>query len=119
MSDSPPPTDAPAPPVDAPVAVAVVRSGGIAGIRRRWGVEPSPSDAGEWIALIDRCPWGDASPEAKGADRFVWSIRVRTPTLRRTRELSDSELAGPWRELVDAVRHASAEPPPEETTNTV
>ncbi|MBO0980637.1 hypothetical protein IPV10_08715 [Microbacterium sp. SD291] len=88
--------------------IAVVRTGGIAGIRRRWKVEPEPAEAGDWIALIERCPW-DESPEGSGADRFVWSIRVRTPSERREQELPDDALDGPWRELVDAVRAASAD----------
>lgn len=100
MTDSPPPTDA-------RVVIAVVRSGGIAGIRRQWRVEAAPPEADEWIDLIDRCPW-DAEPgEGSGADRFVWSIRARTPSERRERELPDSAMDGPWRTLVDAVRQAS------------
>jgi hypothetical protein len=100
MSESPPPTDA-------QVVIAVVRTGGIAGIRRQWQVEARSDDAVEWIDLIDRCPW-DQDPDAgTGADRFVWSIRARTPAERRERELPESALDGPWRALVDAVRAAS------------
>ncbi|MGD2204755.1 protealysin inhibitor emfourin [Microbacterium maritypicum] len=100
MSESPPPTDA-------QVAIAVVRTGGIAGIRRQWRVEAAPDDAVHWIDLIDRCPWDQETDAGSGADRFVWSIRARTPSERRERELPDSELDGPWRALVEAVRAAS------------
>lgn len=100
------PTD-PAPP-HAQVIIAVVRSGGIAGISRRWRVEVSSDDAAEWITRIDRCPWDAELDDPTGADRFVWSIRARTPSERRERELADAQLSGPWRELVDAVRAASA-----------
>ncbi len=93
---------------DAPVVIAVVRTGGIAGIRRKWRVEPDPTETHHWIAMIDSCPW-DADHDADaGADRFVWLIRVRTPSEERERELPDSALDGPWRELVNAVREASA-----------
>ena len=92
---------------DAHVVIAVVRTGGIAGIRRRWRVEAPPEEAGDWIALIDSCPWDDPTPDGTGADRFVWSIRARTPAERREHELPDGALDGPWRELVDAVRAAS------------
>lgn len=100
MSESPRSTDA-------DVVIAVVRSGGIAGIRRRWKVEAEPTAADEWITLIDRCPWDDDDPDAAtGADRFVWSIQARTPAVRHERELPDSALDGPWLELVQAVRAA-------------
>lgn len=96
-----------APQTDDRVVVAVVRSGGIAGIRRQWRVEPEPAETSEWIAMIDNCPWdADADADA-GADRFVWLIRARTPSERRERELPDSALDGPWRDLVDAVRAAA------------
>ena len=95
------------PPTDVRVVIAVVRSGGIAGIRRQWRVEAEEPDAGEWITLIDRCPWDQEAPAAPGADRFVWTIRARTPSERRERDLSDAEVDGPWRALVDAVRAAS------------
>ena len=100
MSESPPPTDA-------QVVIAVVRTGGIAGIRRQWRVEAASDDAVEWVDLIDRCPWDQETESGRGADRFMWSIRARTPSERRERELPDSALDGPWRALVDAVRAAS------------
>lgn len=112
MSESETPADGDEP-ADRPtrngarVVIAVVRSGGIAGIRRRWRVEPDPEEAGDWIALVRRCPW-DEEPQASGADRFVWRIRVRTPSERHEQELPDGALDGPWRELVDAVRAASS-----------
>ncbi|GEK87383.1 protealysin inhibitor emfourin [Microbacterium aerolatum] len=96
------------------VVVAVVRSGGIAGIRRRWQVEPPRPETRVWIGLIERCPWDAPRETDAGADRYVWSIRVRMPQEQRERELADSELQGAWRELVDAVREAdSAKPAPE------
>ncbi|MCK2035323.1 hypothetical protein KZC51_04160 [Microbacterium sp. SSW1-49] len=104
MSESPVPIDES---TDSDVVIAVVRSGGIAGISRRWRIEAAPADAPEWIALIDSCPWDAHTDAATGADRFVWSIRARTPAEHHERELPDSELAGPWLDLVKAVRDAS------------
>lgn len=100
MSECPPPTDL-------RVVIAVVRTGGIAGIRRQWRVEAESPDADDWITLIHRCPWDQEGETATGADRFVWRIRAHTPSERHERELPDSEVDGPWRALVDAVRDAS------------
>ena len=108
MSESPGPINEPIDEsTDADVVIAVVRSGGIAGISRRWRVEAEPSQASEWIPLIESCPWDENPDASTGADRFVWSIRVRTPVERHERELPDSELTGPWLALVQAVRDAS------------
>jgi hypothetical protein len=99
----------PDPPNDTRLVVIVVRTGGVGGIRRRWKAEPADDEAPHWIALIEQCPW-DAPTEADaGADRFVWSIRARTPDAHRERELPDSELAGPWRDLVAAVRKTASD----------
>ncbi|MCS3844659.1 hypothetical protein [Microbacterium sp. AK031] len=124
------------------VLIVIVRTGGLAGMRRRWHVEPPREEAPRWIELIDHCPWdapdpaqsepphpsptprdspqprptqpsptppsSTPTPTPRGADRFVWSIRARTPAARLERELPDSALDGPWRRLVEAVREASA-----------
>jgi hypothetical protein len=110
MSESPQPTDPASVPADdeaTPVVIAVVRTGGIAGISRRWTIEAAPDQAGEWIDRIDRCPWDADLESGSGADRFVWSIRARTPRERRERDVPDTALSGPWRDLVDAVRAAA------------
>ncbi|WP_426185881.1 protealysin inhibitor emfourin [Microbacterium sp. TWP3-1-2b2] len=89
------------------VLIIVVRSGGISGMSRRWKVEPARDQASHWIALIERCPWTDPGPSQQGADRYVWSIRARTPEAKHEREVPEAALDGPWRELVDAVRAAT------------
>jgi len=92
--------------------VAVTRTGGIAGRRREWRVEPPASDVPHWVALIEDCPW-DATPTdpAPGADRFVWRIRARcetpTETVERDAELPEPQVEGPWQTLIDEVRGAS------------
>ncbi|GAA5204072.1 hypothetical protein [Microbacterium jejuense] len=124
MTHSPDPE--PAAPQPA-VEVDVARSGGIAGITRRWSAQPAEAEASEWISLIDRCPWDDAgavapvpedgtdaAPAAPPAhedsripvpDGFTWWIRATwTGADAREAELVDDELVGAWRDLVDAVR---------------
>lgn len=90
------------------VLVAVVRTGGIAGVRRQWQVDPPHDELPRWIALIERCPWEETPDDGGVADRFVWTIRVRTPDVERERDVRDGDLAGPWRALVDAVREYGA-----------
>ena len=99
---------------DAPsdrIVVAVVRSGGIAGLRRRWRAEPSAEQTPQWMALVQRCPWEERlDDDGPGADRYVWSIHARVQAHEREEQLEqvvpDTRLDGPWRELVDAVRDA-------------
>jgi len=99
-----PPTD------DASVTIAVIRSGGIAGMRRAWRAEPAPADAPHWVALIDDCPWDEPAPGPIGADQFTWRIVARCETREsavadeRAASLPDHGLQGPWRALVEEVR---------------
>ncbi len=93
-------------PEDAPaVAVTVVRTGGFAGLSRRWHVE---GGAASGLAdIVERCPWeacDEVAAEPEGADRFTWSVSaVRGPEERHA-ELAEQDVDGPWRELIDAVR---------------
>lgn len=90
------------------IVVAVVRTGGIAGLRRRWRVEPSPEQAPEWVALVERCPWDERldADDSMSADRFVWSINAVLHDAQREQVVPDALLHGAWRELVQAVREA-------------
>ncbi|KDA04716.1 hypothetical protein DC31_05305 [Microbacterium sp. CH12i] len=90
------------------MVIVVIRTGGIAGRRRRWQVEPPRDEAPHWVKLITQCPWDAPDEPARGADRYVWNIRAQMPEDRRERDVPDRELAGPWRELVNAVREAAA-----------
>jgi len=93
----------------AELSVVVVRSGGFAGISRRWSVRrPDPDD--DWLALIAACPWGRVGADPDGRDRFTWSIEARMARRHRRAAVPDRELTGPWRELVDRVqREGSAD----------
>ncbi|MGQ2915772.1 protealysin inhibitor emfourin [Microbacterium aurantiacum] len=93
--------------------VEVTRSGGMAGIRRRWHAVAVADDRPRWDALLARCPWEDAPEETAGADRFVWRIRASCPgeaPPERTARLPESALVGPWLEVVRAVQSAAERP---------
>lgn len=92
------------------IVVAVVRTGGLAGLRRRWRVEPEPAQAPQWVALVERCPWDESldGDGTRGADRYVWSIHARVREQQHEQVIPDALLRGAWRELVDAVRDADA-----------
>lgn len=101
----------PAAPAAARVQIEVSRTGGFAGLTRRWTVQPADDEAPRWLALIDRCPWDEISVDGKGVgakpvpDGFVWRIRARGEGAdAHDVELPDAALTGAWRELVDAVR---------------
>lgn len=91
------------------VTVSVVRSGGFAGLTRRWGVDAPPADADPWIALIEQCPWDDDASVPAGADRFSWSVRATVPGAERRADLTEAQIDGPWRALIDAVRAAASD----------
>ncbi len=86
----------------------VVRSGGLAGLSKRWLAEPEADRLPRWIELVERCPW-DAAPSAStGADRYQWRIEVlRGETAVHQARLGDAQVEGPWRTLVDEVRQAT------------
>ncbi|MFD6698595.1 MULTISPECIES: protealysin inhibitor emfourin [unclassified Microbacterium] len=113
MSDTPadPPVGVPADSAaagDDGVAIRVARSGGIAGMTRRWSVQPSGGETEHWMLLVERCPWDEKPPAGTGADRFVWRIEVRIRRERHEQVIPEEHLQGPWRALVDAVQEADA-----------
>jgi hypothetical protein len=103
--------------------VTVTRSGGFAGLARRWQVfvEREP-DEESWILLLRQLPWDDVPDEPAEPDRYQYRINCeprktaeddRLQTLQRQeaviaepREvvIPEQRLTGPWRELVDRVR---------------
>lgn len=111
-------TDDPHPAAPEPIVVTVARSGGIAGLTRRWGVQAPPSDPEHWHTLVDACPWNHGVDEsegmdaerATGADRFAWTVEVSCAGSHHRAALSETQATGPWRALIDAVRAASAGP---------
>lgn len=104
------------------LSIRVERTGGFAGLTRRWSATPPPDEADHWRSLIDACPWDAAAPHAGsdaeagadvdvttgGADRFCWTVVAGTPTSEHTAVLPETDLDEPWRRLIDAVREADA-----------
>jgi hypothetical protein len=90
------------------LTIVVVRSGGIAGVPRQWRAEPDIDKAARWRELVESCPWDAASASSNGADRFQWRIEVHTGgTPVHQARLGDTQIQGPWRTLIDEVRHAA------------
>ncbi len=89
------------------VVVVVTRTGGLAGLRREWRVQPAIGDESRWIALIKSAPWDAKTEKGNGADRFTWRIRAQYGTRERTVELPEQAAQGPWRDLIDEVRSAA------------
>ncbi|HEV7849209.1 MAG TPA: protealysin inhibitor emfourin [Mycetocola sp.] len=103
--------------------VTVTRSGGFAGLARRWQVfvEREP-DEDSWILLLRQLPWDDVAEEPAQPDRYLYRINCEPrPTaqegspevsgreeqvIAEPREvvIPEQRLTGPWRELVDRVR---------------
>ena len=99
--------------------VTVTRSGGFAGIARRWQVfvEREP-DEESWILLLRQLPWDEVAREPAQPDRYLYRINceprktadddheTRETATARSREvvIPEQRLTGPWRELVDRVR---------------
>ncbi len=100
---------------DQTVVVTVVRTGGFAGIRREWRAQPEQAERDRWVTLIGQCPWDE--PEAAGSspapDRFVWRIEARLGDDDRQAELPETELNGPWRDLVAEVQSFERERDPD------
>lgn len=93
------------------LSVVVERTGGFAGLSRRWSVTTRPDDT-TWTALLDACDWGEdgerrLAGEPAGADRFCWTVTARTAAAEHSAALAEHEVDGPWRALIDAVRSAS------------
>ncbi|WP_312179999.1 protealysin inhibitor emfourin [Arthrobacter sp.] len=84
--------------------LVVVRSGGIAGMRRKWSSEVSSQEAEErWLPLLQDPP--SADPPAGVPDRFTYEIWVGQNAVT----IPEASLKGGWRELVDRARQGSGE----------
>lgn len=57
--------------------ITVTRSGGFAGMRRQWSVEPAGPEEDRWRALVEACPWD--RPETPGADAGTGSGAATGP----------------------------------------
>ncbi len=82
------------------MTITVVRSGGIAGLSRSWVVvvDEQP-DSEAWRELLESIPWDRQPPLRPQPDRYVYQIRYS----RRRVTLTEADLRGAWRDLVDRV----------------
>lgn len=81
--------------------VTVTRSGGFAGLTRVWSVriEEQPDEA-QWRELLEQLPWDSADESTDDPDRFVYRVNCES----RESTISEQNLSGPWRELVEKVQ---------------
>lgn len=82
--------------------IIVVRSGGFAGLTRRWTAEPDRDEQPLWQELIDTCPWDEAESAPPQPDRYVYTIDAAAH--RAT--LPEASVTGPWRQLVQKTKEA-------------
>jgi hypothetical protein len=83
--------------------IEVSRSGGFAGLTRTWSVEVSSAEAEErWLPLLEQADPGEVEDAQR--DRFVYHIAVGY----REVTVAESAVQGPWKELVEWVKNASA-----------
>jgi hypothetical protein len=88
---------------EVPFVISVVRTGGLAGLRREWTVEVGvPDDLPHWQPLIEACPW-DASGGDNHPDGFVYDLRANT----REARVPERELSGAWQHLVEEVQRSA------------
>ncbi|MCD9197308.1 protealysin inhibitor emfourin [Aeromicrobium wangtongii] len=87
-----------------PFVITVVRSGGVAGLRREWSVEvAAPQEADHWRPIVEACPWDEASHD-QVPDGFVYDFRVADMEA----VVTESDLDGPWRDLAEEVKRSTA-----------
>jgi len=86
--------------------IELVRSGGVAGVRRQWSLAPEDLTADETaeverlLAGLDDVPVQPAQPGG-GADRFQYDLRVTRGGETRTVTVRDSAIPAAIRPLID------------------
>ena len=90
--------------------ITVQRSGGIAGMKRTWTVQPTPPEDTDRLAAADRgLPVGrrrhgsGRGASAGQPDRFLYSIRAG----QHRATLPEQAVTGPWRDLVETAKAAA------------
>ncbi len=89
----------------------MLRTGGFAGIRTGWEIALDEiPDADQWMSLVDACPWDSAGLGSSGNDLFVYQFQAGP----RSTTLTETDVRGPWRELVDRIREEGRRIPRDE-----
>lgn len=89
------------------VAVRLTRTGGVAGITRRWQAEPPAGEEPQWVSVIEDCPWDETPSSNERLDGFVWRIVAVVRHDERSMTLPEADAVGPWATLISVVREAS------------
>lgn len=85
--------------------VVVTRSGGFTGLSVTWEVQvDAQPDPAAWHALVAELPWNAVADRAPQPDRFIYRIRCD----HHEATLTEPDLEGPWREIVERVRQAQS-----------
>jgi len=104
------------------VKIEITRSGGMAGLTRRWSLEVSPTEVEQrWLPLAeakaevsdgDAPSAGAANPAGIQRDAFTYRIAIG----RIEVYLAERQLEDPWRELIERALAADTSEPgkPEE-----
>ena len=86
--------------------IELVRSGGVAGVTRRWSLDSKDLSAGEaaevgrLLAALDDVPAQPLQP-GSGADRFQYELRVTCGGRTRTMTLWEGAIPAEIRPLID------------------
>src|SRR3954454_12944270 len=85
--------------------IELVRSGGVAGVTRRWSLDSKDLSAGE-AAEVERLlttldDLAEQPPQAGGADRFQYDLRVTRGGRTRTVTLREGAIPAEIRPLID------------------
>jgi hypothetical protein len=87
--------------------IELVRSGGFAGISRRWTEELSEPEAAEVERLFDRIADPASEPDG-GADRFQYELRLTRDGRTRALTLREGAIPADIRPLLDRLTEGRA-----------
>lgn len=91
--------------------IDISRSGGFAGLTRRWSIEPDGEEEDQWRELIDACPWDEADDGGNQPDRYIYrieAVQYRSAVREQYRAtVPEHLLSGAWRQLIEKTQQAA------------
>ncbi|MEO7147071.1 MAG: protealysin inhibitor emfourin [Terrimesophilobacter sp.] len=85
--------------------ISVTRSGGFAGLTRKWSVTVSEDALEEqWQTLLDQLPWDQYVSGPPEPDRFTYRVRCAN----RQAVIPERRFTGAWQELLELVQQTEA-----------